>query len=95
MKIISILYMMDCACSKMEDYYHYYVEDKFVLNKDSFQFEIDFDENKKELIRVRKDNVIDSFFKPYRMCMDYLSDSQNSSRVSTFNDKVACIFCFQ
>lgn len=83
---------MDCAWSKMEDYYHYYVEDKFVLNKDAIHFEIDFDENKKELVRVRKENVIDSFFKPYRMCMDYLSDSQNSSRVSNFKHLLACIF---
>lgn len=52
MKIISILYMMDCECSKMEDYYYYYVEDKFVLNKDLFYFEIDFDENKKEFVWV-------------------------------------------
>lgn len=59
----------------MEDYYYYYVEDKFVLNKDLFYFEIDFDENKKEFVWVWKDNVIDFFFKLYRMCMDYLFDS--------------------
>lgn len=65
----------------MEDYYHFYVDDKFLCNKDTLGFEIDFDENKKELVRVRRENVIESFFAPYKTYMEFFSGDQDCAKV--------------
>lgn len=74
----------DIATNKMEDYYHLYMEDKFLFHNEPLHFEIDFDESKKELVRVRQENVLDSFFQPYKMCLDYISDNQRRTEVSDF-----------
>lgn len=60
------------------------MEDKFLFHNEPLHFEIDFDDSKKELVRVRQENVLDSFFQPYKMCLDYISDNQRRTEVSDF-----------